>query len=353
MSNVVSTSTPSKPPKRATIKDVAAEAGVSVAAVSKVLRNAYGVSDQMRQRVELAIDKLSYRPRTGARTMRGSSQTIGLVLTDFASPFQFEVAEAIASRLSRTDYQDILTIAGTSPQGYRRRIDALVDLQVDGIVLISPRLGMSALSHFARTTPLVTVALHGEPKLFDTVVTDERLGARLMVDHLVSLGHEWIAHTTMPVSSVEDSYQLSQTMRRQGFIEAMDSHGLVPDIIETYYSEAGGRSAAKRALARKHRPTALFAGTDAVAFGALDYLEEQGLHIPQDISVAGYDNVHTSGLRRVSLTTVDQSGKQTGEAAIELLLERIGGRSEASLRVIEPALVTRTTTAPPPQQRSR
>ncbi|RAX20688.1 LacI family transcriptional regulator [Actinomyces sp. Z5] len=341
----------SKPRKRATIKDVAAEAGVSVAAVSKVLRNAYGVSDQMRQRVEAAIEKLDYRPRTGARTMRGSSQTIGLVLTDFASPFQFEVAEAIASRLNETQYQDILTIAGTSPDGYRRRIDSLVDLQVDGIILISPRLDMASLNRLAKTMPLTTVALHGEPELFDTVVTDEHHGAQLMVDHLVSLGHEWIAHTTMPLSSVENGYLLSQTMRRRGFVRAMENHGLTPDVIETYYSEAGGRDAAERALTRRHRPTAIFAGTDAVAFGVLDYIEEQGLTVPGDMSVSGYDNVHTTALRRVSLTTIDQSGEQTGKAAIDLLLERINGRAEPTRRIIEPTLVTRSTTAPPPARR--
>ncbi|PHP53522.1 LacI family DNA-binding transcriptional regulator [Actinomyces ruminis] len=347
MSASLSTADPSASPKRATIKDVAAEAGVSVAAVSKVLRNAYGVSDQMRQRVEAAIKKLDYRPRTGARTMRGSSQTIGLVLTDFSSPFQFEVAEAIASRLTDTPYQDILTIAGTSPEGYRRRIDSLVDLQVDGIVLISPRLDMDSLNRLARTTPLVTVALHGEPKLFDTVVTDEHRGAELMVDHLVSLGHEWIAHTAMPVSSVENGYLLSQTVRRQGFIRAMENRDLAPDVIETYYSESGGRDAARRALARRHRPTAIFAGSDAVAFGVLDYIEEQGLAVPADMSVSGYDNVHATALHRVSLTTIDQSGQQTGQAAIELLLERIEGRAESAQQVIKPTLVVRSTTAPP------
>ncbi|WP_103063051.1 LacI family DNA-binding transcriptional regulator [Actinomyces qiguomingii] len=338
---------PPAPPRRATIKDVAAEAGVSVAAVSKVLRNAYGVSDQMRQRVETAIEKLNYRPRTGARTMRGSSQTIGLVLTDFASSFQFEVAEAIASRLAQTRYQDILTIAGTSPEGYRKRIDSLVDMQVDGIILISPRLDMASLNQLARSVPLTTVALHGEPERFDTVVTDERRGAELMVDHLVSLGHEWIAHTAMPLSSVENGYLLSQTMRRKGFIRAMETRGLAPDVIETYYSESGGRNAAERALARRHRPTAIFAGTDTVAFGVLDYVEEHGLSVPADMSVSGYDNVHTTSLRRVALTTVDQSGQQTGQAAIKLLLERIEGRTESAQRVIEPTLVVRSTTAPP------
>ncbi|MCL3777421.1 MULTISPECIES: LacI family DNA-binding transcriptional regulator [unclassified Actinomyces] len=333
-------------PRRATIKDVAAEAGVSVAAVSKVIRNAYGVSEQMRERVNAAIDTLGYRPRTGARTMRGSSHTIGVLLTDFQSPFQFEVASAIAERLAGTGYQDLLSVAGVTAEAYGRRVDAMLDLQVDGLVLISPRMRTEQLHWLARQLPVTTIALHGEPEDFDTVVTDEALGAELMVDHLTRLGHERITYNEIPRDPIEIDHPLSQTVRRDGFAAAMERRGLVPDVIAAESSEAGGHELAERSLSRRHRPTAVFASTDHTAFGVLEHLEAAGLAVPGDVSVAGYDNVHTSSLSRVSLTTVDQSGEQTGSAAISLLLERIGGRADARHHVVEPTLVVRSTTGP-------
>lgn len=333
-------------PRRATIKDVAAEAGVSVAAVSKVLRNAYGVSDAMRVQVTAAIDRLGYRPRASARTMRGSGYTIGVVLVDFDSPFQFEVARAVAHHLESTPYQDVLTIAGTSPAAQHRRIEALQDREVDGLVLIAPRLEADWLKALGRQVPTVTVALHGEPTSYDAVTTEEQQSVDLMVEHLASMGHEHIVHATMPSEAVETNYLLSHTVRRRAFEKSMAERGLRPEIIETYYSEEGGRRAAQGVLERRDRPSAIFAGSDMTAFGVLDYAEARGFSVPESLSVAGYDNVSTSSIGRISLTTIDQSGYETGNAAASLLLERISGRLEPSQHVVTPQLMVRKTTGP-------
>ncbi|WP_022867270.1 LacI family DNA-binding transcriptional regulator [Schaalia vaccimaxillae] len=334
------------PPPRATIKDVAAEAGVSVAAVSKVLRSAYGVSDQMRERVTTAIDKLNYRPRAGARAMRGHSYSIGVILVDFSSPFQFEIAQAIADELENTDYHDLIVNGRLDPDRYAKRLEELIDLQVDGLILVAPRLDEKLLARFSRTLPIVTIALHGAASSFDTVVTDEALGARLMIDHLAGLGHERIAHITMPSTTTEQNFKLSHTARLQGYTDAMEAHGLTPDVITTAYSESGGFDAVHRVTKRKHPPTAIFAGADSAAFGALRAADELGLHVPDDLSITGYDNVHTAGLSRVSLTTIDESGIQTGQIAIRLLLERIDGRKDSVHEVITPRLVARSTSGP-------
>ena len=111
-----------------------------------------------------------------------------------------------------------------------------------------------------------------------------------------------------------------------------------PDVIETYYSEEGGYEAAVQAFSRDPRPTAIFAGADIAALGVLRAAEEHGLRVPEDLTVVGYDNIYTSTINRVSLTTVDQSGRETGAASIRLLLERINGRTE-------PQAVRRRTTA--------
>src|SRR3954465_51554 len=121
-----------RPPIRATIQDVAREAGVSASAVSKVLRQAYGVSPDMLERVTAAIQRLGYRPRAGARAMRGRSYTVGVMLIVVSSPFQLEIVEGITEELRGTPFQEVLIAAGVPLDGQRHGIEALVDRQVDG-----------------------------------------------------------------------------------------------------------------------------------------------------------------------------------------------------------------------------
>ena len=332
---------------RVTIQDVAAAAGVSVSAVSKVLREAYGVSPQMRARVTAAIEQLGYRPHNGARAMRGRSYTVGVVLVELTSPFQTEVATAISDALEATPYEDIIVTAGVDPRRQRRRIEALLDRQVDGLMVIAPWLDVRWLEEVAKTIPVVAIALHGTPRHFDTVVDDDRLGARLMVDHLVGLGHRRIVHTSMAPAKTEGAFVLSHTARRQGYELAMRDHGLTPDVIETWYSEEGGHRAAQEAFARADRPTAIFAGADIAALGVLRAAEEQGILVPEDVTVAGYDNIYTSTINRVALTTIDQSGQRTGAESVRLLLERIEGRTEPQQFVVAPRLVIRRTSGRP------
>ena len=333
--------------RRATVHDVAQAAGVSVSAVSKVVRGAYGVSPQMRARVTAAINELGYRPHAGARAMRGRSFTIGVVLVELTSPFQPEIAQGISDELEQTPYQDVIVTGGTSPEQQKRAIEALLDRQVDGLVLVAPWLEVPWIEKLAKSVPMVAVALHGSPRYFDTVVDDDQLGARLVVDHLVEIGHRRIVHTSMPPMGPEGAFVLSHTARRRGFEAAMRHHDLDPDVIETWYSEEGGYRAALQAFDRVEPPTAIFAGADIAAFGVLRAAEEQGLRVPEDLTVVGYDNIYMATIGRVSLTTVDQSGHLTGAASARLLLERIDGRTEPKQFVVAPRLLTRGTSGPP------
>jgi LacI family transcriptional regulator len=334
--------------RRATINDVAEAAGVSVSAVSKVVRGAYGVSPQMRTRVTAAIEELGYRPNAGARAMRGRSFTIGVVLNELTSPFLPEVAQAIGDELAATPYQEVIIVTGgVSATKQKRSIEALLDRQVDGLVLVAPWLDVAWIEDIAKTVPVVTVALHGSPPNFDTVVDDDRLGARLVIDHLVQAGHRRIVHTSMPPAEIGEPFALSHTARREGFEKAMRDHGLEPDVIETWYSEEGGYQAAMSAFDRPQPPTAIFAGADIAALGVLRAAEGRGLRVPEDVSVVGYDNIYMSTINRISLTTVDQSGRLTGSASTRLLLERINGRRAPQQYVLAPQLVIRRTSGPP------
>jgi LacI family transcriptional regulator len=191
------------------------------------------------------------------------------------------------------------------------------------------------------------VARHGGGVGFDTVVDDDYAGARLMVEHLTGLGHRRILHTSQPSGGLRRPHVLSHTARLDGYVEAMRSRGLEPDVIETAYTEAGGYEATVEALSRTHQPTAVFAGADIAALGVLRAAEERGLRVPEELTVVGYDNIYASTIKRVSLTTIDQSGELTGATATKLLLQRLEGRTEPVHHVISPQLVIRDTSAAP------
>ena len=231
--------------------------------------NAYGVSPQMRERVTAAIESLGYRPNAGARSMRGRSYTIGVVVTEFGTPFQLEVAQAIADELEPTPFHVVVVAGGDTPERQKPQIEGLIDRQVDGLILVAPWLDAGSIERIGQGLPIVTIALHGTPQHFDTVVDDEGLGARLVVDHLVALGHRRIVHTSQASGDWERDFILSHTARRLGFHQAMRRHHLEPDIIESYYSEEGGYAAAEQAFSRDPRPTAIFAGADIAALGVL------------------------------------------------------------------------------------
>ncbi len=334
--------------RRATLQDVASAAGVSVSAASKVIRGAYGVSPQMKERVTEAIEQLGYRPHAGARAMRGKSFTIGVRLVELSSPFPHEVAQGIGDELEDSPYQEVMVASGSSPDRQKRSIEALLDRQVDGLILVAPWLEVPWIEDLAQRVPVVTAALHGPARHFDTVVDDDQLGAVMMVDHLHALGHRRIVHTGMPAPDLQGPFVLSHTARQQGYELAMRRRGLVPDVIETWYSEEGGYRAGMEALSRAVRPTAIFAGADIAALGVLRAAEELSLRVPEDLTIVGYDNIYVSTIKRVSLTTVDQSGHLTGSAAARLLLERIDGREAPSRYVVAPRLITRATSGPPP-----
>lgn len=332
------------------MRDVAEEAGVSVSAVSKILRGAYGSSPEMKTKVLSAIEKLNYSPNAGARAMRGRSYTVGVMLVELSSPFQPEVVQGISEELEGTPYQEIFIAAGQSPERQKRAIEALMDRQVDGVILIAPWMEANWIEALGSRIPTVTVALHGIGTNFDTVVDDDYEGARLVVDHLVSLGHRHILHTSMPPSAATEPFALSHTARRDGYTRAMQQHGLEPDIASTHYSEEGGYQAATEAFERRERPTAIFAGADIAALGVLRAAEQHNLRVPEDISVVGYDNIYISTVNRISLTTVDQSGRMTGAKAAQLLLDRLDGRTSAAQYVIAPRLIPRSTSGLAPAE---
>lgn len=334
--------------RRVTIVDVAKHARVSTTAVSKVLRNAYGTSPSMREKVREAIAELGYRPRAAARGMRGQTYTVGVLLPDLRNPFFPEILDGLTEYLRDTDYQ---VLVGTGGDAEAKITDAMIDRGMDGMILVAPMSPRSRLEHVAGVVPTVVVGRHGQSAAYDTVTDDDVAGAALVVNHLADLGHRHITHIEHHETNATRLAEMPNAIRAEGYSQAMRARDLEVDIVSTTYTQEGGYLGAQQILSRPNLPTAIFAGADIVAMGVLEALAEADISVPADVSLAGYDNTAFAAFGPVSLTSVDQAGHQIGANAGRLLLERIGDRHKPTAQIkLSPKLVARRTTAPPPRK---
>lgn len=333
--------------RKTTIEDVARRAGVSRAAVSKVIRDAYGVSDAMRTKVQAAIAELDYRPRVSARAMRGATYTLGVEIPTINNHFISKIITGATAALASTRYQLIIAPAGPDHDGGPQSIQILADRQVDGILAISPAVAPDWLEEFAQTTPLVMLGRHDASTHYDTIVDDDIEGARLAVRHLYDLGHRDIVHLTITREAEAGIETAPHMVRAVGYERAMAEVGLGGSarIVRVEPSEGASREAALELLSRRDRPTAVFAGHDELALGVLQAVSEVGLSTT-DVSVIGYDDTDIAAHPLVSMTSVNQSGTRMGEIFVRLLLERISGRTEAVHEVMIPKVIARATTGP-------
>lgn len=339
---------PPAPRRRVTIVDVARHAQVSTTAVSKVLRNAYGASPEMRAKVRRAIDELGYRPHAGARGLRGQTYTIGVMLPDIRNPFFPEILDGITASLEDTEYQVFLGPGCNGEKAEARVTEAMIDRGMDGIILVAPVSSRAHLERVGTAVPTVVVGRHGSSPAYDTVADDDVEGAALVVAHFAALGHRRIAHIEHHETDPTRLTEMPNARRADGYRQAMREHGLEEwiDVISTSYTQEGGYRGARELLARPVRPTAVFAGADIVAMGVLEAVAEAGLSVPGDLSVAGYDNTTFAAFGPISLTSVDQAGHELGRDAVRLLLERITDRGRRSAQVVlSPTLVARRSTA--------
>jgi LacI family transcriptional regulator len=341
---------PKPAPRRITIVDVARHAQVSTTAVSKVLRNAYGASPAMRAKVQQAISELGYRPSAAARGLRGQTYTIGVMVPELRNLFFADILDGITAQLSGTDYQVLLAPGCNGEKAEARVIEAMIDRSMDGLVLIAPVSSRSRLNSVARVVPTVVVGRHGSSPAYDTVTDDDVAGAALVVDHLADLGHRRIAHIEHHETDPVRLAEMPNAQRATGYRAAMRARGLADeiDIASTSYTHEGGYLGATELLARPRRPTAIFAGADVVALGALEAVAEAGLSVPHDVSIVGYDNSALAAFGPISLTSVDQDGQEMGANAARLLVDRITDRDRRTVQVkLSPTLVVRRTSMAP------
>lgn len=327
------------------MKDVAKAAGVSVAAVSKVIRNAYGVSPAMKAKVESVISELGYRPSLAARSLRGNTFTIGFEIPQLGNDFFNQVMEGAVQAISGTPYQLVIVPRGEDYSGVKT-LNSLIDRQPDGIVAIAPHVPPEWLRVAASQVPMVVLGRHDSAPEWDSVRNDDRLGTNAVLSHLFELGHKRILHLTVAGANATSKEQSPHDIRLGVFNERMLAAGLTPEVVQVESTEGAAWSATKALLSSNSRPSAIFAGHDTLAMGVLRALGELGLTAKQ-VSVVGYDDIYLAGNPLISLTTVNQDGVRMGKLAAQLLMERISGeRTESKIEVVIPELVVRGSTQP-------
>ncbi len=337
---------PQPPTKLPTILDVAHRAGVSKSLVSLVMRGSPRVSEASRKAVLQAAKEIGYRPNAVARSLvRQRSFMIGVLLSDLHNPFFAEVVDGLDEAAAAGGYSPLFNTGHLSPHREVDAIDNLLQLRVDGLILAGTVADIAAIVDAGRTVPTVMIARTTRAATVDSVASNDRNGAEKAVDHLVELGHSRIA-------CIHAGSAAGAKSRRTGYERAMHRHHLDEHILSARgaYTEAGGAAGMSRLLETDALPTAVLVANDLAAIGALEVLDRAGLEVPADMSVVGYDDSFIAGMRRVDLTTVHQPRREMGRLAVEFVIERLeGGRTDVRHTLLEPELVVRGSTGPPPR----
>ncbi|WP_047285100.1 LacI family DNA-binding transcriptional regulator [Pseudomonas protegens] len=330
----------------ATIKDVAALAGISYTTVSHVLNKTRPVSEEVRVKVEAAIASLDYVPSAVARSLKAkTTATIGLLVPNSLNPYFAELARGIEDYCERNGYCVILCNSDDNPQKQRNYLRVLLEKRIDGLIVTSAG-GDSGLAQGLAgvRTPMVIVDRGLEGVNADLVRIDHQHGAYLATRHLLELGHRDIACIGGPGNT-----SVAQ-MRLAGFQQALREAGVeapAERILESDFSSTGGYRAAAQLLDGGQPPSAIFAGNDMMGIGVLRAAAERNIRVPSELSVIGFDDILMSRYVYPALTTVGQSILQLGETAAELLLRRIACRElPVDQRIVTPNIVLRESTAP-------
>jgi len=329
----------------ASIREVAAHAGVSVGTVSNVLNRPDIVAEPTRSRVRDAIKQLGFIRNESARQLRaGRSRTIGLVVLDVANPFFTDVARGVEDEASESGLAVILCNSDDQETKETHYLELLEEHRVQGILITPVSADDERLARMQqRGTPVVLVDSRSPARGQCSVSVDDVLGGELAVAHLIEAGHTRIAFVGGPLSirQVAD--------RREGAIRALTRAGASADDLHMIVTPALNVAAGQRAgatlaeLPPQQRPTAVFCANDLLALGLLQEMTAQRIRVPEDISLIGYDDIDFAAAAAVPLSSVRQPRQLLGRTAAQLLLDEALGEEAHQHRqvVFEPELVVR------------
>ncbi|MEL7446348.1 MAG: LacI family DNA-binding transcriptional regulator [Pseudomonadota bacterium] len=340
-----------------TIKHVAADAGVSLQTVSRVINDEPNVRPAMKERVQSSIDKLGYVPSIAAQRMSGSRSYLILALNDRE--------RTIADWRARegNDWVDQMLLGGMlkcTEHGYRMLVElvdthsdhverelsaALASLQPDGVILTPPHSDNPLIVKLLarENVPFVRIGSLGNGDGIPVSMDDEG-SARLATEHLIKLGHERIGFVAGP-----DEYSLSQ-WRVDGWLATMAEQGLATDdlLAKGDFSFESGKQAGRQLLSNSPHPTAIIASNDQMTHGVLEAAKEFDLDVPRHLSLISFDNSPSTRFTRPALTAIDQPVAETAARAVELIIAAQKGKRLPEERVVVPGrLIKRSSVSPP------
>jgi len=327
-----------------TIYDVAKEAGVSIATVSKVINQTGRISDKTRAHVNKVMERLDYQPSVVASALTGkSTYTIGLLIPDLANPFFAEIARSVEDRGSELGFNLVICNTDNEPNKGIQYISLLKQKRVDGIIIATGLQNELMKGLTGQGIPLALIAREMPMLAVDTVLVDDYMGGYLATSHLIRLGHRRIAIIA------EDLELMSSKERVRGYRYALEEAGIAAE--ERFVTESelftleGGKEQTRKLLEQPDGPTAIFACNDLLAIGVMQAARELGVNVPNDLSVVGFDNTILATITDPPLTTVAQPIQDIGRQVIDLLVQEINRQKTSKQRIIlVPNLVVRSTT---------
>ena len=305
------------------IRQVADKAGVSIATVSRVINKSGSVSQDTKNRVEEVIEELEYKPNLLGRNLRRAETRMILVsLNNIANPFYSRIVKGIEEHGKEKGYNIMIYNNNGDSEREKIYLNLLLNRLVDGVILLSPKISANQLSEIGKNYSVVQCCEYKKGVNIPRVSVDNVEAARTAVSYLINNGHRHIAM----ISGYKDV--LSAVQREEGYRLAMEEAGLGWDenmIINGDYTYKGGEKAAREFISMKKKPTAIFAISDNMAVGAVKAIKEEGLKIPEDIAVVGFDNTQIASVYDPRITTISQPRYKLGEIAVDLLIKIIKG----------------------------
>jgi LacI family transcriptional regulator len=341
-----------------TIKDVAREANVSVATVSRVLNGSGPVSEATQRLIREVAGKMRYVPHNGARSLITSkTETLGVLLPDLYGEFFSEVIRGMDNTAQRHGFHLLISRSYADKHEIDTAMRAMRG-RVDGVVVMSPDLDDDSLLNLPSTIPVVLLCSVSRGNQIDSLTIQNSRGAREMVNHLVAQGHTRIAI----IKGSPRNYDAAERLR--GYRMALRDAGITPEPAlerEGDFTEAGGYAASLELLEMKRRPTAIFAANDSMAIGVLSALRESGVRVPDDMAVAGFDDIPLARYMDPPLSSVRVPICALGARAVELLLHGVTHKNDHERRRerVSTELVIRRSTGgesaerPPPRTLNR
>ncbi len=335
--------------KRLDIRDVARLASVSIATVSRTINGIPTVDKELAKRVWKAIESLNYYPNTQARALvSGRSKIFGLLISEITNPFFPELIQGFEDVAVENGYDIMISSTNYDVTRMRACVRRLLERSVEGVAVMTFGIEAPLLDELAsRNIPMVFMDVGPENPHVSTIGVNYHQGIREGVQHLAALTHRKIAFVSGPLQ------QSSCQLRKNAFLASLQEVGIAPDpklLLEGDHTLEGGMRAAEQLLNLKELPTAVMCSNDMTAIGVLRTFTRAGLHIPEDVSVIGFDDIHLAEFVYPPLTTVHMSRNAIARAAFEALRADVENRAPLAkqrAKVIPTKLTVRQSTSFP------